>query len=144
MPFNLIPLPLPLQLPMSKFYTQLLLITLVCGAILFSSDITGFTHIGFIGWIALVFFALLTTVLTNMSLKSAAKSGSRFVTGVMGGVGLRMMFCVLFVVVYWVTAKERDTFFIIYFFILYLFFTVFEIKFLLHKLRTDKKDGLES
>ena len=129
---------------MSKFYTQLFLISLVCGAILFISDTTGLTNIGLIGWIALTFFAILTTVLTRLSLKSAAKSGSRFVTGVMGGVGLRMMFCVLFVVIYWVTAKERNTFFIIYFFILYLFFTVFEIKFLLHKLRTDKKDGLES
>lgn len=129
---------------MSKFYTQLFLITLICGAILFISDVIGFTHIGFIGWMALAFFAILTTILTRMSLRSAAKSGSRFVTGVMGGVGLRMMFCVLFVVIYWVTAKERNTFFIVYFFILYLFFTVFEIKFLLHKLRTDKKDGLES
>ena len=129
---------------MSKFYTQLFLITLICGAILFISDVTGFTHIGIIGWIALGFFAILTTILTNMSLRSAAKSGSRFVTGVMGGVGLRMMFCVLFVIIYWVTAKERNTFFIIYFFILYLFFTVFEIKFLLSKLRPDNKNGIES
>ncbi|MFM9945826.1 MAG: hypothetical protein ACKVQB_11410 [Bacteroidia bacterium] len=129
---------------MSKFYTQLFLITLICGAILFISDVTGFTHIGLIGWIALAFFAILTTVLTNMSLRSAAKSDSRFVTGVMGGVGLRMMFCVLFVIIYWVTAKERNTFFIIYFFILYLFFTVFEIKFLLSKLRPDNKNGIES
>ncbi len=129
---------------MSKFYTQLSIITLICGAILLISDATGFTHIGLIGWIALGFFALLTSVLTHMSLKSAAKSGSRFVTGVMGGVGLRMLFCVLFVIIYWVTTKERNTFFIIYFFILYLFFTVFEIMFLLSKLRTDKKNGIES
>lgn len=129
---------------MSKFYTQLLLLTLICGAILFISDFTGFTHIGLIGWLALAFFVLLTIILTNMSLRTAAKSGSRFVTGVMGGVGLRMLVCVLFVVIYWVTAKERDTFFIIYFFILYLFFTVFEIMFLLSKLRTDKKNGIES
>lgn len=128
--------------PMSKFYTQLLLVSLICGAILFISDLTGFTHIGLIGWLALLFFALLTILLTNMSLKAAAKSGSRFVSSIMGGVGLRMMCCILFIVIYWVTAKQRDTFFVIYFFILYLFFTVFEIQFLLHKLRVDKKDGL--
>ncbi len=129
---------------MSKFYTQLILVVLICAGLLFISDLSGFTSIGLIGYAAVAFFALLTTLLANLQLKAADKSGSRFITGVMGGVGLRMLFCVLFVVIYWVTAKERNTFFIIYFFILYLFFTVFEIKFLLHKLRTDKKDGLES
>ena len=61
----------------------------------------------------------------------------------MGGIGLRMLFCVLFIVIYWVAAKERNTYFVLYFFILYLFFTVFEIRFLLTKLRTDKKNDIE-
>jgi hypothetical protein len=125
---------------MSKFYFQLLLLTLFCGAILLISDVFKFTHIGWIGWLALVFFVLLTIFLTKMSLKAANKSGSGFVNSVMSGIGLRMLLCILFVAIYWVTTNKRDSFFVIYFFILYLFFTGFEIRFLLHKLRTDKKN----
>lgn len=129
---------------MQIFYKQLGLVTFLSGAGLLGSDLLGLTHIGLPGWMALVFFAGLTTVLTKISLKSSQKGGSRFVTSVMGNTGLRMLLCVVFVVIYWVNANPRDLQFVAYFFILYLFFTVFEIKFLLHKLRSDKKEGLES
>jgi len=129
---------------MLEFYKGLSLITIFCGALLLGGDLSGITHIGLIGWLALAFFVVLTITITNMTLQAGEKSPSRFITSIMGSVGIRMLVCVMFVLIYWVVVKNRDKFFIIYFFTLYLFFTVFEIMYLVSKLRTDKKNGLES
>jgi len=129
---------------MPEFYRKLLILTAICGALLLGFDLSGLTNIGSIGWIALLFFVLLTIVLTNYSLKAGKISDSRFITSIMGATGIRMLFCIIFIIFYWVVAGKRDQYFIFYFFILYLFFTMFEITFLVHKLRADKKDGLKS
>jgi len=127
---------------MSKFYTQISLLTILCGGALFISDKLAFTHIGWIGYIALLFFALLTTILTNFSIHHKPKNNSRFVTGILGSTGLRMFLCIVFIFIYWLKTSERDMYFVLYFFILYLFYTMFEINFIVHKLRADKKNGI--
>jgi hypothetical protein len=129
---------------MGRFYTNLLILTATCAGILAAADMSGYTHIGMPGWLALLFFFLLTVIMVNMTIRAEAKSNSRFVTGTMGTKGLRMLLCILFIVVYLVTTPKRDVYFIVYFFILYLFFTMFEIVYLIYKLRADKKDGQDS
>lgn len=129
---------------MTDYYKKITLLTLVSGIVLWVSDFTGFTNIGWIGWVALLFFVVITLWLTGMALKAGRKNNSGFVTGIMASTGIRMFLCLMFILGYWVIAGKRDLFFILYFFILYLFFTMFEIIFLVYKLRPDKKDGLES
>lgn len=129
---------------MPEFYRKLAILTSICGVLLLGSDLSGLTSIGSIGWFALLFFVVLTIVLTKVALNAGKISNSRFITSIMGATGIRMFFCIVFIIFYWVVAGKRDQYFIFYFFILYLFFTMFEITFLVHKLRADKKDGLES
>ena len=125
---------------MKKFYTTLTLITALCGISFFVCEKFKFTEIGNYGWYALIFYVILTVLFTNYAIKSGNKSNSRFVTNIMGITGLRMFLCIIFIILYRVAEGKTDLNFIIYFFILYLFYTVFEIQFLLYKLRADKKN----
>ncbi|MCB9252239.1 MAG: hypothetical protein H6605_07205 [Flavobacteriales bacterium] len=129
---------------MSAYHKKLIQLTFICAGILFVADASGKTSIGWIGWVALGFFVLLTLALNSLSMKAKEKNNSRFVTGMMGTTGLRMLSCIIFILIYWILAGKRDLYFIGYFFILYLFFTMFEILFLVHKLRADKKDEVKS
>lgn len=125
---------------MRNFYLILLIITVFVGVSFYVIEKQDITQIGNIGWFAILFYNFLTIIFTNMALKSGNKSNSRFVTSIMGLTGLRMFLCIIFIVIYRFTQGKTDLDFIFYFFILYLFYTVFEIKYLLYKLRADKKN----
>lgn len=129
---------------MQTFLIRLLLGTMGIALVLGVLEFFAITHMGGIAWGALAFFAIMTYFLTSREVNAKDKSNSRFVSSSMGIMGIRMFLCVIFVMVYWLVAGKRDYMFIVYFFILYLFFTMFEIVYLIYKLRADKKDGQDS
>ncbi|MCC6722329.1 MAG: hypothetical protein IT243_09005 [Bacteroidia bacterium] len=122
---------------MKNFYLILISITAVLSMIFFILENQSITKIGNVGWIALLYYVLLTILFTNIALKTRNKSNSRFVTTIMGLTGLRLFLCIIFIIIYRFVQGKTDLNFIFYFFILYLFYTVFEIKNLLYKLRAD-------
>ena len=89
-------------------------------------------------WGALVFFAALTTLIYYFGMNALNKSQRTFTNAVYGGVGIRFIFSIFFIVIYLVVNELRDKIFIVEFLLLYLLFTMFEIYHLVSKLRTEK------
>ena len=95
-------------------------------------------------WGALVFYILLGLGIGWITQRSANSSNSAFFKGVMGATGLRMILCVLFLAIYLIISDIKAKEFIVYYLILYLFFTIFEIYQLVSKLRTEKRSSLDN
>lgn len=95
-------------------------------------------------WSALVFYILLGLGIGWMTQRSVNSSNSAFFRGVMGATGLRMILCVLFLAIYLIISDIKAKEFIVYYLILYLFFTIFEIYQLVSKLRTEKRSSLDN
>ena len=127
-----------------KFIRNLLLIS----AILVVATYILFTFIGskeqywFLGTI--VFFTLLGLVIGRITQNSVTASNAAFFRSVMGAIGLRMLFSLIYLAVYLILSELKSTEFIVYFLILYLLYTIFEIYQLVSKLRPEKKDELDS
>jgi len=79
-------------------------------------------------WLALIFFFLLNGVTGFIGFRALKKSPHGFVASVNGIVALKILLCVVFVVIYMVVAQPNSGLFIISFFILYVIYTVFEIR----------------
>ena len=79
-------------------------------------------------WSALAFFFALTIITGYMGFRSLEKSAYGFVASVNGIVLLKLALSVAFVVAYLLIAKPDKPNFIISFFILYIIYTVFEIR----------------
>lgn len=73
-----------------------------------------------------------------------SESNSRFFTGVMGSIGLRMLLCIVFLAIYLMVSELKAKEFIVYYLILYLFYTIFEISQLVSKLRPEKSSSLDN
>ena len=71
-------------------------------------------------------------VLVNIGLKRNPQAG---VMAIMGSIGVKMIFCMAFVLIYSIKAKGDGLLFILNFFSIYLLFTVFEMYCLLRNLR---------
>ncbi|MEY2924383.1 MAG: hypothetical protein RLZZ337_931 [Bacteroidota bacterium] len=127
-----------------KFVRNLLIISAILVVITFLL----FTFIGneeqywFLGTIA--FFTLLGLFIGRITQKSVTATNAAFFRGVMGAIGLRMLFSLIFLAAYMIISDLKSTPFIVYFLILYLLYTIFEIYQLVSKLRPEKKDELES
>ncbi len=90
-------------------------------------------------WGALLFYFVAGLLIGKRTQKAVtSESNSRFFTGVMGGTGLRMLLTVLYIVAYLVLSEFKATEFIVYYLILYLVFTIFEIRELVSLLRNSK------
>ena len=90
-------------------------------------------------WGILVFYIILTVVLHSITVNSADKSNSAFMTAVFGSVGLKFLLGIAFMVFYLLNDKTNSIWFGINFIVIYLFFTAFEIYSLLRNLRALKK-----
>jgi phosphatidylserine synthase len=96
-------------------------------------------------WAALLFYFIAGLLIGKRTQKAVtSESNSQFFTGVMGGTGLRMLISLLFIGTYLITSNLKSNQFIIYFLILYLFFTIFEIYQLIHKLRAEKQSKVDN
>jgi uncharacterized membrane protein len=71
-------------------------------------------------------------------------SNSRFFTGVMGAIGIRMLLCLVFLAIYLIVSDIKSKEFIVFYLSLYLFYTIFEISQLVSKLRTEKSGNLDN
>ncbi|WP_316798635.1 hypothetical protein [Pedobacter frigidisoli] len=86
-------------------------------------------------WLIFGFMAVITYlayVLVNIGLKRNPQAG---VMAIMGSIGVKMIFCMAFVLIYSIKAKGDGLLFILNFFSVYLLFTVFEMYCLLRNLR---------
>ena len=95
-------------------------------------------------WGALVFYSILGLLIGWRSHKAVlSESNSAFFTGVMGGTGLRMVFATIFLAIYLIVSTIKAPEFIVYYLFLYLFYSIFEISQLVHKLRAEKRSSIE-
>jgi hypothetical protein len=92
-----------------------------------------------ISWLAFGFFVLLTAAVYSILSPSLKTNGKQFVQLFMSTQGLRMFFSLGFLILYLLFVEKREVAFIIYFLLLYLSFTGFEIYLLLSNLRADLK-----
>ena len=90
-------------------------------------------------WLSLVFFIVLTIITGKIGFRSLQKSPYGFVASVNGIVILKLFLGVGFIIAYVLIAKPEGPSFIISFFVLYVFYTVFEIRTLIIAQR--KKPG---
>ena len=84
----------------------------------------------------ILFFAALTS-LVHRGLMNADKKGPKhFVRFYIGSTGARMFLCLMIMLVYGLLLPEKATAFILTFFVVYLFYQVFEVVFLYRQLRS--------
>ena len=86
-------------------------------------------------WLIFGFMAAITYiayVLVNIGLKRNPQAG---VMAIMGSIGVKMIFCMAFVLIYSIKANGDGLLFVLNFFSIYLLFTVFEMYCLLRNLR---------
>jgi hypothetical protein len=96
-------------------------------------------------WAALVFYFLIGLIIGVRTQKAVvSESNSQFFTGVMGGTGIRMLLSIIFLAIYLISSQVKSTQMIIYFLFLYLFFTIFEIYQLIHRLRAEKQSKVDN
>lgn len=96
-------------------------------------------------WSALIFYyvvGLLIGLKTQRAVVST--SNSRFFTGVMGAIGIRMLLCLVFLAIYLIISDIKSKEFIVFYLFLYLFYTIFEISQLVSKLRLEKSGNRDN
>lgn len=79
-------------------------------------------------WVGLMFFFMLTIITGYIGLRAVGKSSHGFVAGVNGIVLLKLVLSIAFLIGYLSIAKPINSNFIVSFFALYIFYTVFEIR----------------
>jgi hypothetical protein len=128
-----------------KFYLKLILLTVILLVLT-----AGYLYIFEPGedmwfWASLSYYFVLGVVIGWKSQKAVlSKSNSRFFAGVMGSIGIRMLFCVVFLAIYLMVSDLKSNEFIVYYLILYLFYTIFEIYQLVSKLRPEKETKVDN
>jgi peptidoglycan/LPS O-acetylase OafA/YrhL len=95
-------------------------------------------------WGSLIFFFALGIGISAITHRSIKASNSAFFRGVMGAIGIRMLLGVLFLAIYLIASPLKAREFIVYYLILYLLFTIFEIYQLVSKLRPEKNSELDN
>jgi peptidoglycan/LPS O-acetylase OafA/YrhL len=128
-----------------KFYLKLILLTVILLVLT-----AGYLYIFEPGedmwfWASLSYYFVLGVVIGWKSQKAVlSKSNSRFFAGVMGSIGIRMLFCVVFLAIYLMVSDLKSNEFVVYYLILYLFYTIFEIYQLVSKLRPEKETKVDN
>jgi|TARA_B110000879_G_C11171620_1_gene513843 peptidoglycan/LPS O-acetylase OafA/YrhL len=127
-----------------KFLAKLILLTVVLALITFG--FLYFTEQKEQGWFwgALGFYLVAGLVIGLRTQKAVTSdSNSQFFMGVMGSIGIRMLLCIVFLAIYLMVSDLKAKEFVVYYLILYLFYTIFEISQLVSKLRPEKSSILD-
>lgn len=113
-----------------SFLTRLIVITIILAAIVAVVNylVPFFGSFGLFTWSALGYFFLLTILTGFIGFRSLEKSPHGFVASVNGIVMIKLFLCVSLVITYVLLAKPESPVFIVSFFILYIIYTVFEIR----------------
>ena len=128
-----------------KFYLKLILLTVILLVLT-----TGYLYTFEPGenvwfWASLSYYFVLGVLIGWKSQKAVlSKSNSRFFAGVMGSIGIRMLLCVVFLAIYLMISDLKSNEFVVYYLILYLFYTIFEIYQLVSKLRPEKETKVDN
>jgi hypothetical protein len=88
-------------------------------------------------WFAWLFFILLTWASYKWTLSAKPETNRFFTSRFFSSMGLRLFFCLIFLVIYLISNPQHDPVFVLSFMMLYLFYTMFEIYFLVYKLRRE-------
>lgn len=79
-------------------------------------------------WLCLVFFFLVTLLTGYIGFRGLTKSAHGFVASVNGMVVIKLFLSAAFVIVFVVVSRPEGPAFVVSFFILYVIYTVFEIR----------------
>lgn len=90
-------------------------------------------------WLVFGFLSATTIIAFTVSYLSMKKDKERSVFGLIGGVVLKLLFCLVFVLIYLIKIKVGNVIFITNFFSLYFLFSAFEMFALLTNLRHQNK-----
>jgi len=128
-----------------KFYLKLILLTVIL-LVLTAGYLYTFEpgeNVWF--WASISYYFVLGVLIGWKSQKAVlSKSNSRFFAGVMGSIGIRMLLCVIFLAIYLMVSDLKSNEFVVYYLILYLFYTIFEIYQLVSKLRPEKETKVDN
>jgi hypothetical protein len=121
---------------MKSFLYKLLLFTAFCALGLFCwNQFTPERLHDSISWYILAFFSLSTGLVHYLLLRSAEKKPQLFVNQYMAITGFKFLVYLSFLVIIFLLDREKARPVALYFLILYLLFTVFEVSDLYRKLR---------
>lgn len=124
---------------MGKFIQRLLLFTSVVALIIYllNSNLPVNYRQPY-AWYLLLFFFVNTIIIHSMLEKASEKSPQAFVRFYMGLTMMKMLFYLLILAGFMVFNKEKATLFVIWFFLMYIAYTWFEIKMIFNQLRSKK------
>ncbi len=113
------------------FYSQLAIVSALVALILFFLNFYElFASHQVFSWISLLSFILFCSLLYFVESKAIhAQDKSLFSKLFLISIFFKMLFCVLLIIAYVVISKPDDQYFILPFFVIYLFFTVYEVYF---------------
>ena len=128
-----------------KFYLKLILLTVILLVLTAGYLYTFEPGENAWFWASLSYYFVLGVLIGWKSQKAVlSKSNSRFFAGVMGSIGIRMLLCVVFLAIYLMISDLKSNEFVVYYLILYLFYTIFEIYQLVSKLRPEKETKVDN
>jgi len=128
-----------------KFYLKLILLTVILLVLTAGYLYTFEPGEDMWFWASLSYYLVLGVVIGWKSQKAVlSKSNSQFFAGVMGSIGIRMLLCVVFLAIYLMVSDLKSNEFVVYYLILYLFYTIFEIYQLVSKLRPEKETKVDN
>lgn len=90
-------------------------------------------------WVVFATIAFLTLIAYLLSWFGIQKGGEVSVFTILGGIVMKLLFCMVFVLVYLLKFKVNDIQFVLNFFSLYFLYTAFEVYCLLRNLRHQNK-----
>jgi len=116
----------------SVFFKNLIGLGLAMAAFIFASSfIPVLKAHQLFSWATLLFFNFFTLIVFIWAERTAHSSNQHaFSAVILGVIFMKMVFIVLFVLVYSKAAKPENTWFLLPFFIIYLGFTIFEVYFM--------------
>jgi hypothetical protein len=121
---------------MKAFLLKLLIFTAFCSCLLFCwNRFTPPLCHDSVSWCILFFFALVTGLVHAALLKASEGDAKAFVGKFMGLTGLKMLAYLGFLIIILLADRDNARVVALYFLVMYLFFTAFEVSSLYKKLR---------
>lgn len=122
----------------NPFVRSISILALVLGlGMLFFNQFQSKWNLGWLSWISLLYYYLLSLVIYLVSASGIKKDNKTFITRVYSSIGLRFVFSLGPIFIYLLFSPVKEMSFIISYLLFYLFFTAFEIYFLVVNLRPD-------
>jgi hypothetical protein len=121
---------------MKNFNIKLLVFTVVCSVLLFCwNQFTPPVFHHSISWVILIFYAVSALLVHVYLIRSASGDPKAFVGKFMGVTGLKLLVYLLFLIILLLTNRDHARVIALYFLVMYLLFTVFEVSSLYKQLR---------